>query len=536
MSASEGKSWRIGDGGNWSFLNGRWADGPDGALIPPDGGGKEYAAIADHQAYGDFQARFRFKFRCPFGGAQLLFRVQDSSRYYALDIPWCGQQNRSRHFWAGVVLADGTPLKRYLSLDLVTGICPEHDRWYEGRLECTGSRIRAWIDGRPVADVEDHAYDSGRIGLMSLITIGQEAPHFADLQVEGSPTEPAPWPRLEAPAQHWMTPCPEVEPDTFQSYPNIIQSKSGALTVSVPFGNPNLIETRYTVWVRSSDGGHTWSDPEPAPLPEGFGASFVRADGTWVCVHVQQDGAASEALHAFESSDEGETWNGPKPLDVRGDWPEEFSLRANLSGQALRLRGGTLLLPLYCQVADPPSYQKVYTNFVFRSTDDGITWAAPVRSDRNNRADPERWFCSGDFNEIGLAEADDDVVLGFGRPGTWPYMWQVQSNDGGLTWEPAALGPFPGYCSTLTSTASGALVATHRFPYLAANVSWDGGVTWDAGTILDYPLWANQKAIEVEPDVVLVAYMGHIVEKGQADVRLVRLRVTREGLVLDNEH
>ena len=121
-------------------------------------------------------------------------------------------------------------------------------------------------------------------------------------------------------------------------------------------------------------------------------------------------------------------------------------------------------------------------------------------------------------------------------------MWQVQSNDGGQTWEPAAFGAFPGYCIpkgrsdlfTLTSTVSGALVAVHRFPYLGANVSYDGGITWDAGTIIDYPLWANHKALEVEPDVVLVVYMGHIVEPGQADNRILRLRVTKHRLALDN--
>lgn len=114
-------------------------------------------------------------------------------------------------------------------------------------------------------------------------------------------------------------------------------------------------------------------------------------------------------------------------------------------------------------------------------------------------------------------------------------MWQVRSNDGGRSWEPAAFGNFPGYCITLTRTASGALIAVHRFPYLTANVSYDGGVTWDAGTILDHPIWANHRAIEVEPDVVLVFYMGHIVEPGQADDRILRLHVTEGGLRLDNE-
>ena len=112
-------------------------------------------------------------------------------------------------------------------------------------------------------------------------------------------------------------------------------------------------------------------------------------------------------------------------------------------------------------------------------------------------------------------------------------MWQVHSSDGGRTWDPAAFAPFPGYCISLTRMAGGALVAITRFPYLAAHVSYDGGRNWDQGTILDYPLWANHKAVEVEPNVLLVLYMGHIVRKGQADDRVLRLRVTKKGLVLE---
>jgi hypothetical protein len=112
-------------------------------------------------------------------------------------------------------------------------------------------------------------------------------------------------------------------------------------------------------------------------------------------------------------------------------------------------------------------------------------------------------------------------------------MWEVRSQDGGRTWQPAAHGPFPGYCITLTRTQSGALVAIHRYPYLTANLSYDGGRTWDAGTIVDYPAWANHQAVEVEPDVVLVVYMGHIVEAGQPDTRALRLRVTGHGLAVE---
>jgi len=96
------------------------------------------------------------------------------------------------------------------------------------------------------------------------------------------------------------------------------------------------------------------------------------------------------------------------------------------------------------------------------------------------------------------------------------------------------MGEFPGYCSSLTRTASGALVAVHRFPYLTAHLSYDGGLNWDSGTILDYPHWANHKALEVEPDVVLVNYMGYIAEPGHPDARVVRLRATEHGLVVDD--
>ena len=545
---------RISDGKDWSFLNGKWTDGLEGELIPPDGGGKEYVAVEHTHEYSDIRAKFRFKFRShvdecgdtysAIGGARFLFRLEDSMRYYALDIPWGGQQNRNRHFWAGIVLADGTPLQRYLHLGLVLGLCPEHDRWYEARVECLGTRIRAWIEGRPVADIEDHTYATGRIGLMAPPPSNPETPHFADLQVSGTEVAPSPWGGLTQPPKHWITPCREVDPETYQSYPNLIMSKSGELTVSIPFGKPQSGEPRRTVWVRSKDGGRTWSDPEPATLQERlFGPSFVRKDGTWVCVHINENAKdVKEAFYTYESKDEGKTWigrtepwhlfGGPKPLNVQGEWPQELSLPASLCGDALRLRDGTLLLPVGCNWSGGRYGGRIATDFVFRSTDDGETWEAPVRCDRDNSPD-SRWFCPGDFSEIGLAEAADNVVVGFGRPGPWPYMWQVRSNDGGKTWEPAAFAPFPGYCISLTRTASGALVAVHRFPYLTANVSYDGGVTWDAGTIIDYPHFANHHAVEAEPDVVLVVYMGHYIEPGQADDRILRLRVTGQGLVLD---
>ena len=533
---------RIGDGQNWSFLHGKWTDGPDGGLVPPPGADVEYLAVKHDEEYADFAAEFRFKFCTAYGAARFLFRVQDSRRFYALDIPWCGQQNRARHLWAGIVVGDGTALQRYLNFNLVPGLCAQVERWYEARVEAKGPRLRAWIDGRPVADVEDTTYASGRIGLGSIVTVTLEASRFAGLAVEGSQVTSSEWPGLAAPRPHWITPCPEVDPKTFQSYANIIQSKSGAVTVFLTFGNPNWGETRRSVFLRSSDAGRTWCAPEPATLQQGLGANFVRGDGTWVCIFPDHP-ILKARLYSYESHDEGRTWETPKALSMQGEWPEGLAPGGPM--RPVRMRDGALVLPVATTFEAPPevkaAHMGVSTCFALRSEDDGETWSAPVRCDSHNIHPGEpiepgtMWNgLAGSVSEVGLAEARDNVLIGIGRPMRDPYMWQIQSNDGGRRWEPAAIGPFPGYCPSLTSTASGALVATTRFPHFAAHLSRDGGRTWDPPVIVDYAQWANQQAVEAEPDVVLVTYMGHCVVPGQADSRIARLRVTSGGLCLDH--
>ena len=116
---------RIGNGDGWTFLGPRWRDGESGELLSPDTGIGGAMAVAHDHEYSDFQARFRFKFGSTRGGARLLFGVQDATRYYALDVPWGGQQSRARHMWAGIVRADGTPLQRYLSFKLIPGVPPD---------------------------------------------------------------------------------------------------------------------------------------------------------------------------------------------------------------------------------------------------------------------------------------------------------------------------------------------------------------------------------------------------------------------------
>lgn len=487
--------------------------------------------------YVDFDARFRFKFRSAAGGARLLFRMQDSSRYYALDVPFGGQQSRVRHFWAGLIIADGTPLQRYLNFGLVPGLGAIIDHWYEARVEARGSRLRAWIDGRPVADVVDTTYSRGRVGLAGIVNPYTKNVHFSDFSLAGKAGEPlSAFEKMQPRRPYWITPCALTDPNTFQSYPSLLHQSDGKLVASVSFGNPNAGEVRSRVFVRSSDYGRTWSPPERATLQHGLGANFVRRDGTWVCLFQKETATKPEgSLYSYESSDEGKTWVGPTTLKTEGAWPPEYTNGYPI--RPVRLHDGTLLLPTIVKIENATFFQPtVYNAFALRSTDDGRTWSAPVRCDADNlrREAGSKWMSASFFYELGIAEVADNVILGIGRPGMDPYMWQIQSNDGGKTWMPGVIGPFPGYCPSLTRLKGGALVATTRFPYFTAHLSRDQGRTWDPPVILDYATWANQQAVEVEPNVVLVDYMGDIMKRGQADNRMLRLRVTDAGLKIDN--
>ena len=58
----------------------------------------------------------------------------------------------------------------------------------------------------------------------------------------------------------------------------------------------------------------------------------------------------------------------------------------------------------------------------------------------------------------------------------------------------------------MVATESGYLALIRRCHGIGMNISTDGGLNWDEGTMIDYTTSFNGSALEVEPDVVLVAY------------------------------
>ena len=202
----------------------------------------------------------------------------------------------------------------------------------------------AWINDIPVADLKDDTYASGRVGLAGIVNPYVTTPHFAGLEIDGTPAPVADWPGLEEPTPHWITPCPEADPNCCQSYANLIQAKSGEVTLYLTYGEPNWCETLRAVFVRSADAGKTWDPPQACTLDKGLGAPFVRDDGTWVCVHANHS-LFKWPLYAYESQDDGRTWRLPKALEIQGGWPEAW--KAGGAWRPVRMRDGALVLPVW---------------------------------------------------------------------------------------------------------------------------------------------------------------------------------------------
>jgi hypothetical protein len=105
-------------------------------------------------------------------------------------------------------------------------------------------------------------------------------------------------------------------------------------------------------------------------------------------------------------------------------------------------------------------------------------------------------------------------------------MWQCQSNDSGVTWEPAVRTSFPGYTQAMVRLKSGPIIVAKRFPNLSVNISRDDGLNWGEDAVIDYPPWANGCMLEVEPDVVLCVYLNP-----PGPLLAQRFRVTDEKLI-----
>lgn len=497
---------KIGDGSNWSFLGGPWTENAEGIIRPPDKRNLHSRAFSKVEAFGDLTAEFEFNgdYReTGTGSAGLILRATDANHFYFAYFPWGGQQLRAKHFWAAVAKVDGDGYLRNLKMELVPGVPSETDRWYQVRVEARGPQITVWVDGRRALSLTDDTFKRGAVGLAGY---GWYA--FRDVRVAGKKVSPPQWNDAAQLPNHAFT--------------------VGLNSENMPSGcvapNGDVLLAADKLLVRSRDKGRTWDAPVELPAALGpvgdYGSTMFRFSKTRLMVMVyrtqEQVKQPVPEILMSESADNGHTWSEPVTSQVATNWPEQPK---NLVpyGPLVKTLDGTLLRFLLggvkeegARFTDVRTWSATHCKaFAIRSIDAGKSWSAPIELDQPTWTGAKR----GDFpGSLDLTEptgvAIDNQVMVLIRPIYSPTMWQCWSPYSGATWDAAARTTFPGYAQSLVRTRSGAIVCAHRYPHYAVNVSRDDGLNWDAGTVVDYPVWAMGCLVEVEPDVVLCAYMN----------------------------
>ncbi len=524
-AAQPATNLKIGDGSRWHFTSGPWTEAADGVISPPDKPNLHSRAFSTVQSFGDLSAEYEVN--CNYrengaGGAGFVFRAVDATHFYAVYLPWGGQQLRADHFWISIVKADGDGYLRSIKSAYVPGVPSEVDRWYKIRLEAKGPNMEVWVDGRRALTVSDDSYRKGAVGM-----IGYGWYFFRNINITGKKWVLGEWDkRLRVPTHSF-----EVGLDS-QNMP------SGCIAP-----NGDVLLAAGSKLVRSKDKGRTWGPPET--LPEKLGSvndygntMFCTAKGRLI-VQLYRDRAAIKKpvseVDIAESTDNGVTWSDPVPAKVAEGWPDVLPALYPY-GPLVETEDGTLLRFLLGGVKwEGSKFPHVITwgslhckAYAIRSTDGGKSWSAAIELDRPMFVNSPRGQAPGslDFTEpTGVAIGNKVTVVI--RPVYSQMMWQCWSDDAGATWDAAARTTFHGYAQSMVRTKSGAILVAHRSPHYSVNVSRDNGLNWDDGTIIDYPNWAMGCAVEVEPDVVLLTYMNN-----QRDKPLLAqlIRVTKNDI------
>ena len=269
---------KVGSGEGWSFVGGRWQDGPAEYAMPPDVCSLRMA-IYTGAAYGDVTVECDFQTgyaATGAGDAGIILRAQDASHHYWVHTPWVGQTTRAKHFWLAISKMDASGWARNLALQVVPGVPAETHRWYRLRVEAQGPHIRTWVDGVPGPAVTNDTYTAGCVGMA-----GYGEFRCKELRVAaGQAALPLDW-SPDPPQIAWFALLPDFQGVTDRQKPhNLRRLPDGTLVLTF-----DDREVNYST--RSHDGGATWEEPLMLPA-ECVGALHVTREGRlWACNFVE---------------------------------------------------------------------------------------------------------------------------------------------------------------------------------------------------------------------------------------------------------
>ena len=261
-------------------------------------------------------------------------------------------------------------------------------------------------------------------------------------------------------------------------------------------------------FIRSLDGGLTWSAPEvmiDTPVDDRSPSPVQLSDGTVVASFFDYDGRGGARTGIIRSFDQGKSWEQtPRFLTT------PFRTTAT-DGPPLEMPDKSVLLAVYGGTGKD---EKEHSQFgLFRSRDRGDTWNCIG----TNRA-------PYDLDEPSIARLPDGRLIAIARP-EGAVSW---SSDGGHTWTAPVRLPFRMYDPWLLMLKDGTLLCVHGSYHkekhgLRAILSPDGGKTWyaagpDYGFSVDPSVYGYSRGVQLPDGSIYMVYQntgGHKWEDAQ---------------------
>ncbi|MBQ8957899.1 MAG: exo-alpha-sialidase [Bacteroidales bacterium] len=307
--------------------------------------------------------------------------------------------------------------------------------------------------------------------------------------------------------------------------PAIITAKDGSLvavTDKRKYNEGDLPQDIDIVCNRSTDGGHTWSEPYTIALGtgvnHGFGdcalawsnddngliAGFVGGVGLW-------NSTPSNPIRSYisRSYDNGQTWTEPEDIThfIFGDdcvYEEQRTWRASFFGSGNGLRTSTGRIMFVAAIRETTAQS--LNNYAVYSDDNGQTWHVSGRAS-----------VGGDEAKV-TELADGRILMSIRHAGR---RWYNISEDGGETWQPttstwygivapACNGDMIRFSSENQGHDKNRLL--HSVPYgtnrekVTVYVSYDEGETWPVSKCI-VPYSSAYSSLCVLPDGTIGLYV-----------------------------
>lgn len=432
--------------------------------------------------FADFDLAVRFYIEPEGSGVRapgIVFRSQDSETYYYVHYD-------SKH--SQVIIVRSCVGNPWNELARVRGVTITSGEWHAARVTTEGDHFTAYLDGKLVAEANDAVLNAGLIGLRA----GEGHVRFDDLRVTGTPGSlgrewvflPESRPSDDIDRPRLMDAERTVAVRGGGYFPVLIKLQDGSLGAVVRGGAPHIGIGGRLDWIRSTDGGRSWSAPTvivDSEWDDRNPALGQMSDGTIVCAYAEArtynekgewDPKAGEYVQYYvTSTDNGRTWSEKKLLyrgPVRNGSP---------FGRIVVLSDGTALLSMYGdrdpEWEGPPTAEEVGRSTMSAyviSRDNGKSWSdctvvAPTG-----------------HNEMTLMALSDERLIAMCRTDAGAID-QYDSFDGGKSWK----GPTPvtqpnQHPADVVCLASGKLLLVwgNRRPPLGVGsaISEDEGHTW----------------------------------------------------------